>query len=105
MTNYKLSKEEQDILKSFEYSKSSRNKGDLDAEKQIALQAAKNFTKKSERINIRLTPYDLEHIKRIAAKEGMPYQTLISSILHKYASGYLKSGWTNRKIGSGFLSV
>ena len=33
---------------------------------------------------IRLTPYDLGHIKRIAAKEGIPYQTSISSILHKY---------------------
>ena len=49
-----------------------------------------SFTKKSERINIRLTPYDLDHIKRIATKEGLPYQTLISSILHKYAAGYLR---------------
>lgn len=90
--NYKLSKEEHDILESFEQSQRIGNKNKvLDAEKQAAMQAAENFTKKSERINIRLTPFDLDHIKRIAAKEGMPYQTLISSILHKYASGYLRS--------------
>ncbi|ACP53407.1 hypothetical protein RPATATE_1107 [Rickettsia parkeri str. Tate's Hell] len=34
--------------------------------------------------------YDLNHIKRIAAQERMSYQTLIASVLHKYASGYLK---------------
>ncbi len=93
MENYKLSKEEKEILKSFENSEINHgtNKNDnFMKEKQIAMQAAESFTKKSERINIRLTPYDLDHIKRIAAKEGMPYQTLISSILHKYAAGYLR---------------
>ncbi|MGX8189368.1 hypothetical protein [Rickettsia conorii] len=34
--------------------------------------------------------YDLNHIKRIAAQERMPYQTLIASVLHKYVSGHLK---------------
>jgi predicted DNA binding CopG/RHH family protein len=91
MKNYKLSKEEQQILKSFKNLKSTHDDDDnFAAEKQIAMQAAESFTKKSERINIRLTPYDLNHIKRIATKEGIPYQTLVSSILHKYAAGYLK---------------
>lgn len=95
MKNYKLSKGEKEILEAFENSEISHVKGKNDsfkAEKQIAMQAAESFTKKSERINIRLTPYDLDHLKRIAIKEGMPYQTLISSILHKYAAGYLRTG-------------
>ena len=93
MENYKLSKEEKEILKSFENLKINHGADNTDnsmKEKQMAMQAAESFTKKSERINIRLTPYDLDHIKRIATKEGLPYQTLISSILHKYAAGYLR---------------
>ena len=93
MENYKLSKEEKEILKSFENLKINHGADKTDnsmKEKQMAMQAAESFTKKCERINIRLTPYDLDHIKRIATKEGLPYQTLISSILHKYAAGYLR---------------
>jgi predicted DNA binding CopG/RHH family protein len=90
---YKLSKEEKELLESFEGLGFTRDAASMvTSEKQIAREAADKFTKKSERINIRLTSYDLDHIKRIAIKEGMPYQTLISSILHKYAAGYLKTG-------------
>ena len=45
--------------------------------------------RKNKRINIRLPSHDLVEIKRLAAREGVPYQTLISSILHKYATGEL----------------
>jgi predicted DNA binding CopG/RHH family protein len=44
---------------------------------------------KDKRINIRLSSRDLEDIQMRAAEEGMPYQTLIASIVHKYASGRL----------------
>ena len=50
----------------------------------LAKRAAENFLKKSERINIRISPHDLQYIKAIAAEEGMPYQTLVSSVLHKF---------------------
>jgi len=42
---------------------------------------------KDKRINIRIAGKDLEEIQKKALEEGIPYQTLISSILHKYASG------------------
>lgn len=51
--------------------------------------AAKETMKKNRNINIRISENDLEAIKLKAAREGMPYQTLIGSLLHKYASGYL----------------
>ncbi len=51
--------------------------------------AAKETLKKNRNINIRISENDLESIKLKAAREGMPYQTLIGSLLHKYASGYL----------------
>lgn len=43
--------------------------------------------RKDARINIRLSTADLQMLKRRAAEEGLAYQTLIASILHKYASG------------------
>jgi predicted DNA binding CopG/RHH family protein len=49
--------------------------------------AAKETMKKIARINIRMTVDDLEDIKRIAERKGMPYQTLIGSVLHRFAKG------------------
>jgi predicted DNA binding CopG/RHH family protein len=46
--------------------------------------------KKDRRLNIRLSSKDLEAIQKRALAEGLPYQTLIASLLHKYASGRLK---------------
>jgi len=51
---------------------------------------AKATFRKDRRLNIRLSSKDLEEIQRRALAEGLPYQTLISSLLHKYASGRLK---------------
>ncbi|WP_253307528.1 MULTISPECIES: CopG family antitoxin [unclassified Rickettsia] len=91
MKKYKLSEEEKGILDYFENNKLLHlSEDELKRQKNIAKVAAVNFSKKTARINIRLPGHDLNHIKRIAAQEGMPYQTLISSVLHKYASGYLK---------------
>ncbi len=51
---------------------------------------ASNTLKKNRKINIRISENDLDALKRKAAREGIPYQTLIGSVLHKYASGFLK---------------
>jgi len=51
--------------------------------------AASNTLTKDQRINIRISSKDLQLIKTRAAQEGLPYQTLISSVLHKYISGRL----------------
>jgi predicted DNA binding CopG/RHH family protein len=45
---------------------------------------------KDRRLNIRLSSKDLEAVQKRALEEGLPYQTLISSLLHKYAAGRLK---------------
>ncbi|MDT8448322.1 MAG: antitoxin [bacterium] len=52
---------------------------------------ARNTLKKSERVTIRLTKADLAGIKIMAAKEGIGYQTLISSLIHKYVTGQIVS--------------
>ena len=48
---------------------------------------AKATLKKDRRLNIRLSSKDLEAIQKRALAEGLPYQTLIASLLHKYAAG------------------
>ncbi|MFM9103104.1 MAG: hypothetical protein ACKOPS_17940 [Cyanobium sp.] len=52
-------------------------------------EAAKATGLKDQRINIRLSSADLQAIRTRALQEGIPYQTLISSVLHKYVSGTL----------------
>jgi len=51
--------------------------------------AAKNTLLKDQRMNIRIAKRDLEGLKTKAMEQGLPYQTLVSSILHKYVNGNL----------------
>ncbi|MDR3665442.1 MAG: hypothetical protein P4L35_01245, partial [Ignavibacteriaceae bacterium] len=53
-------------------------------------QIARNTAAKNKRINIRLSEKDLANLKAKSLEEGMPYQTLIASIIHKYISGKFK---------------
>ena len=58
----------------------------LKQEIKKAMVAAKNSLKKDKRINIRLTQKDYHQIRVKAIQQGMPYQTLLGSIIHKYVS-------------------
>jgi len=51
--------------------------------------AARNTLLKDQRMNIRIAKRDLEGLKTKAMEQGLPYQTLVSSILHKYVNGNL----------------
>ena len=82
-----LNDSEKQLLDSFENDEWKSVK-DFDKQKRIAKTAAKNTLRKDARINIRLSTTDLLRIKQKAAFEGIPYQTLIASILHKYAAGH-----------------
>ena len=53
-------------------------------EQKVFVEAAKSSITKSKRINIRLTSKDFYEIQSKALEEGIPYQTLISSIIHKF---------------------
>ena len=50
---------------------------------------ARAFMQKTRRINIRLSPSDLVGIQKRAVEEGIPYQTLMASVIHKYVTGRL----------------
>ena len=58
-------------------------------DKILLEEAARKTLAKSERLTIRLTKMDLQALKHCAAREGVPYHTLISSVLHKYVTGQL----------------
>ena len=52
---------------------------------------ARNFLNKNKKINIHLSEWDYNKIKARTAKEGMSYQTLLPSVIHKYLTGQLKA--------------
>ncbi|MCB9152136.1 MAG: hypothetical protein H6645_05175 [Caldilineaceae bacterium] len=82
-----LDAEEQEILHDFE---AGEYESVLTPERREMLAlAAQETVKKDKRINIRISARDLDALQRRALEEGMPYQTLIASILHKYVSGSL----------------
>lgn len=83
-----LDAEEKEILESFERGEWVPVK-DMKKWRAELQEAARNTLRKEKRINIRLSAKDLFDIQAAAAEEGMPYQTLISSIIHKYAAGTL----------------
>ncbi len=67
---------------------------DWDEEKNKIIKEAKEYAeasmKKNKRMNIRISERDLRKLKIKALEEGIPYQTLVSMILHKYLSGKYK---------------
>ena len=85
----KLDAYEKELLELDEAGKIQFTKVDS-KEKSALMAAARETLQKDKRINIRMSGLDLLSIKRKANRFGMPYQTLISSILHQYVSGDLK---------------
>ncbi|WP_341938827.1 CopG family antitoxin [Marinimicrobium sp. C2-29] len=84
----KLDKEEQEILEAFDAAELQRAP-DFEARKVRHQQYAEAMFKKDARINIRLSSKDLRGLQKRALAEGIPYQTLVASILHKYVEGRL----------------
>jgi len=80
-----LDEYESEILEAFENDKLKPVKSTTDFQTM-----ALNTMRKNRKINIRISENDLSAIQRRAARDGIPYQTLIGSILHKYASGFFK---------------
>ncbi|AEF86811.1 CopG domain protein DNA-binding domain protein [Treponema primitia ZAS-2] len=88
INNKFLDDEEKDLAKSIANDE-WQSIGNLDQMKRLLQEAARTTMTKDQRMNIRLTKKDLDGIKTRALAEGMPYQTLVSSIIHKYISGQL----------------
>lgn len=88
MNALNLDAEERDILDRFE-SGELRAASDADTEMARAREAARNTFNKTRRVNLRVTERDYALAHSRAREEGIPYQTLLSSVIHKYLSGRL----------------
>jgi len=97
MKKTKLDKEEQELLDSFD-------RGEWKPVKNVKREIAKhrryarNTLRKDRRVNIRISSRDIEQLQAVAVEDGIPYQTLMASVLHRYASGRLveRGGRTRR---------
>lgn len=84
----KLTKEEQEILDSFEKDEWIPAK-DHAKRKAELMTYARNTLKKDKRLNIRISERDLTELQRKAVSEGLPYQTYVASVIHKFVNGKL----------------
>ena len=85
----KLTKEEKDILDSVENGE-WQTIPNFKRESKRMQEAARATLRKDKRVNIRMTERDLVQFQKKAMEEGLPYQTLLSSVLHKYINGRIK---------------
>ena len=88
MSKIRLDKEEAELLDSYEAGEWRTVEG-WAKEASLYEEYARATFKKDRRVNIRISTKDLEGLQKRALVEGIPYQTLIASILHKYVSGRL----------------
>ena len=79
---------ERELLQAIEEGQLTPTPGPI-LDKALLEEAARKTLAKLERLTIRLTKMDLQALKHCAAREGVPYHTLISSVLHKYVTGQL----------------
>jgi predicted DNA binding CopG/RHH family protein len=86
MNTLKLQSDELELLASYENEEwqSQKNVKEQAAQYQAYARAT---LRKDKRVNIRISAKDLLDLQKRALREGIPYQTLISSVLHKYVSG------------------
>jgi len=83
-----LDAEERQILDAFERGELKSEPGATE-EKEAAREAAQNTFGKTKRVNLRLTQRDFQLAQVRAREEGLPYQTMLSSVIHKYVTGRL----------------
>lgn len=82
-------KSESELLESIEKGE-WRSSGLNPRERARFERAAADTLRKDRRVNLRLSSRDLDAIKKRALLEGLPYQTLIASVIHRYAAGTLR---------------
>ena len=83
-----LDSEENELIESIRRDEWEEAK-DVRKLKKQALEYAEATVKKDKRMNIRISERDLRNLKRKALEEGIPYQTMVSLVLHKYLTGRL----------------
>jgi len=88
MSDLKLQQDELELLASYEAEEWKSVKNLKEQKEQYCAYARATF-RKDKRVNIRISEKDLLDLQKEAVRQGIPYQTLLSSVLHKYAKGIL----------------
>jgi predicted DNA binding CopG/RHH family protein len=88
MKYYELDQDEQKILKDFEEGKLRSVRNTKQGQKQYQ-HYAQTALDKTKNVNIRISEHDLLKIKAKAMEKGIPYQTMITSVIHQYSTGKL----------------
>ena len=81
-----LDEEEKELIRSIEKDEWAESR-DTAKQKRLAKEYAEATIRKDKRMNIRISERDLKNLKKKALEEGIPYQTMVSMILHKYLAG------------------
>ena len=87
----RLTKEEKEIVKDFENGEWVPV-ANLPRRRKALMQFARDTLRKDKRLNIRISERDLVELQRKAVREGLPYQTFVASIIHKFITGQLVEG-------------
>ena len=86
MSNLKLQQDELELLASYE-AEEWKSAKKIKEQKEQYRAYARATLRKDKRVNIRISERDLLALQKCAMRQGIPYQTLISSVLHKYVNG------------------
>ena len=100
MTKYDpkyLDAEEKELIRDIKKMDTRSLRTPTNKEQRAVRKAARAFIQKESKMNIRIAPSELEQIKARAKTEGLKYQSLVKSILHKYVTGQLVE--KSRKVG------
>jgi predicted DNA binding CopG/RHH family protein len=89
MKYFELDQNEQQITKDYEEGKLKSSPRFKQEQKQY-LQYVKGALDKTKNVNIRISESDLLKIKSLALKKGIPYQTMMTSLLHQYSTNQIK---------------
>lgn len=81
---------EQELLYAVESSTQFERVDDYEDEIMMAQAAARNFLNKTKNINVRIPEYDIIQLKRKSAELSIPYQTILTSLIHQYVTGRIK---------------
>lgn len=89
MKYFNLINEEKELLEEFERGE-WKEVDNVEEEKKKAVMYAKNTLNKLKNINIRVSLRDLQKLKARAVEQGLPYQSILSALLHQYAEKKIK---------------
>ena len=86
----KLDTYEQELFEAIEATDKFNRVDGYEDEIMLAKTAAKNFLNKTKNINVQIPEYDIIQLKRKSAELSIPYETILSSLIHQYVTGRIK---------------